>query len=201
MRNNYGFTEILKNIVSLIYTKLFFPKARLLRRPIYIRGKRYLKYGMGLTTGYNCRIEMFDTGRGDNNKIEIGENCKIGDYVHIAAGEKVYIGDNCLMASKKYISDITHGNYSGEDEHSTPNQAPDRRVLFTKKVFIGKNVWIGENVCILPGVKIGDGCVIGANSVVNKNIPDNCIAVGSPAKAIKKYNENTGKWELVANSF
>lgn len=170
MKNGYGLGEIFKNAISLIYAKVFYKGARLIRRPIYVRGKNFLQYGEGLTTGYSCRLEMFDTGVGGVKKLIIGRNCKIGDYVHIAAGEKVTIGDNCLMASKIYISDINHGDYSGTFEHSSPDIPPDSRALYTRPVSIGNNVWIGENVCILSGVTIGDGCVIGANSVVNKDV-------------------------------
>ena len=62
---------------------------------------------------------------------------------------------------------------------------------------IGDNVWLGEGVIVMPGVTIGNGCVIGAHSVVNKSIPDNCIAVGTPAKIIKRYSFDSKKWERV----
>lgn len=195
MKNVYGLGEMFKNVISLIYTKVFYKGARLIRRPIYVRGKKYFKYGNGFTTGYNCRIEIFDTGLGGVEKIVLGQNCKIGDNVHIAAGEKVIIGDNCLMASKIYISDINHGDYSGEFEFSAPHIPPDSRKLYTKPVSIGNNVWIGENVCILLGVNIGNGCIIGANSVVNRDVPDNCMVAGIPAKVIKKYNNETFSWQ------
>ena len=65
------------------------------------------------------------------------------------------------------------------------------------EVIIEDNVWLGEFVSVLPGVKIGKGAIIGSNSVVTKDIPANTIAVGSPAKVIKKYNFETKKWEIV----
>ncbi|MBU3188447.1 acetyltransferase [Clostridium bowmanii] len=194
MKNGYGFGEIFKNAISLVYTKIFYKGARLIRTPIFIRGKKLLQYGEGFTTGYSCRLEMFDTGKGGAKKLIIGKNCKIGDNVHISAGESVTIGDNCLMASKIFISDSNHGDYSGNVQHSSPDIEPDKRPLNTKSVSIGNNVWIGENVCILLGVNIGDGCIIGANSVVNKDIPSNCIAVGMPARVIKKYNCVAKQW-------
>lgn len=197
MKNGYGLGEIIKNSISLIYTKLFYKGARLIRRPIYVRGKKYFKYGEGFTTGYNCRIEMFDTGKGKEKKLVLGKNCKIGDYVHIAVGEEVVIGDNVLIGSKVLISDLNHGNYSGEEIHCNPNTPPDNRPINTKPVSIGDNVWIGDNVCILPGVTIGSGCVIGANSVVNKNIPNNCLIAGVPVKIIKKWDNNNLIWKNI----
>lgn len=193
-KNTYSLGEIIKNTISLIYTKVFYKGARLIRRPIFVRGRKYLTYEEGLTTGYNCRIEMFDTGKGDEKKLIIGKNCKIGDYVHIAAGERVVIGDNVLMGSKILISDLNHGNYSDICEESTPNIPPDKRPIHTKPVVIGDNVWLGDNVCILQGVTIGDGCIIGANSVVTKDIPNKSVATGSPAKVIKVYDENLKIW-------
>ena len=194
VKNMYGLGEILRNTISLFYTKIFYKGARLIRRPIFVRGKKFLSYGEGFTTGYRCRLEMFDTGVGNDKKLVIGSNCKIGDYVHIAVGESVTIGENCLMASKIYISDINHGDYSGNFEYSTPDTAPDHRKLYTRPVFIGKNVWIEENVCILQGVKIGDGRIVGANSIVNRDVPNNCIVGGASAKIIKEWDSEMGMW-------
>lgn len=60
-----------------------------------------------------------------------------------------------------------------------------------KPVTIGNDVWIGGNVTILPGVTIGNNVVIGAGAVVNRDIPDNSVAVGVPAKIVKPI-ENDG---------
>jgi acetyltransferase-like isoleucine patch superfamily enzyme len=197
LKNGYGLGEFFGNAISFAFTKLFYKGARLIRRPIYVRGKKFLQYGEGFTTGYNCRLEMFDTGVGSEKKLFIGKNCKIGDYVHIAAGERVSIGDNVLMASKIFISDLNHGDYSDTSTDSTPDVPPDDRPIHTKPVSIGNNVWIGDNSCILLGVTIGDGSIIGANSVVNRDIPKNCIAVGSPARVVKMYDEELKAWVKV----
>jgi maltose O-acetyltransferase len=60
-----------------------------------------------------------------------------------------------------------------------------------KRVVIGQQVWIGANVTILPGVEIGDRAVIGAGAVVTKDIPPRSVAVGVPARIIKKLAEST----------
>ncbi|WP_430508183.1 DapH/DapD/GlmU-related protein [Rossellomorea marisflavi] len=199
MKNSYGIGEIVKNSISLLYTKIFYRNARLIRIPIYVRGKKFFHYDKGLTTGYNCRIEIFEVNPAKKSSLTIGLNCKMGDHVHIAVGEKVIIGSNCLFASKIYISDISHGDYSNLESASTPNTPPDERKLVTNPISIGDNVWLGDNVCILPGVNIGSGCVIGANAVVNKDIPDNCIAVGVPAVVIKRFEEESNTWKRVEN--
>jgi acetyltransferase-like isoleucine patch superfamily enzyme len=64
-------------------------------------------------------------------------------------------------------------------------------------VFIGRHTWLGQNVVVLPGVAIGQHCIIGANSVVNSSIPDYSVAVGAPARVIKRYNRDTNQWERV----
>ena len=61
----------------------------------------------------------------------------------------------------------------------------ERHDLIPKSIHIGNNVWIGSNSTVLAGVTIGNNAVIGAGSVVTKDIPENMIAVGSPARVIK----------------
>lgn len=191
----YGIFGFSKLLISVIYTKLFFRQARLIRLPFDIRNKNYIKIGRGFTTGFGCRIEAYPK---DKRKVLfIGENVQVNDYVHITAMESVVIGNNVLMASKIYISDCSHGSYSGNTNDSNPDSIPAERALFSKPVVIKDNVWLGEFVSVLPGVTIGKGTIVGANSVVSKNLPDYVIAVGTPAKPIKKYNFETQKWEKI----
>ncbi len=194
MYKRYGLIGLIRILISLIYTKLFFPKARLIRLPFDIRNKRLIRIGSEFTTGFGCRIEAQPVISDIIYSIEIGKNVQINDYVHIAAGEKIIIGDNVLIASKVFISDINHGAYTGLNQDS-PLFPPNNRKLSTKPVNIENNVWIGEGVCIMPGVTIGVGSIIGALSVVTKNIAPYSIAVGNPAKVIKKYNFDNNIWE------
>ena len=111
------------------------------------------------------------------------ENIHLGKEVFINSGCKfqaqggIYIGDKSLIGHNTIIATINH--------EINPEI---RRDLIPSKVTIGKNVWIGSGSIILPGVSIGDNSIVGAGSVVTKNIPDNSIAVGNPAKVIKIIN-------------
>lgn len=190
----YGCLGSAKLVISIIYTKLFFPKARLIRLPFDIRNRKSVKIGNNFTTGFGCRIEALPLVVGNSNCITIGDDVQINDNVHIAASESVTIGNNVLIASKVFITDISHGSYGANDVHDNPNSDPVKRTLTTNPVKIGDNVWIGEFVSVLPGVSIGNGSVIGTMSVVNKSIPPYSIAVGSPAKVVKKFDFETNKW-------
>ena len=86
-----------------------------------------------------------------------------------------------------YISDNLHGY---KDIKTPIWKQP---IVQNRDVEIGEGSWIGENVCIL-GVHIGKHCVIGANSVVTHDIPDYSVAVGSPAKVIKRYDFENNQW-------
>lgn len=194
MLKKYGGLGSLMLIASYLFTKLFYPRSRLLRLPVDIRNRKLIDLGKGLTTGYGCRLEAYPVNNAGNKCLIFGDNIEINDYVHIAAGEKVSIGNHVLIAGKVFISDINHGNYKGQNPDS-PFSVPNRRSLSTQPVIIGNNVWIGESVSILPGVTIGQGSIIGANSVVSKSIPPAVIAVGSPAKPVKKFNFQTNIWE------
>lgn len=192
MYSKYGFLGLLKLVISISYTRIFFKNSRIIRLPIDIRFKCNIDFGNNLTTGSNCRFESV----GEKSKVKrliFGNNVQINDFVHITAHENVTIGNNVLIASKVYISDVAHGDYNGVVQ-SSPLNIPADRILITKPVIIEDNVWIGEGVCILPGVKVGFGAIIGSNSVVTKDVPPFSISVGVPAKVIKVYDEISRVW-------
>lgn len=193
--NKYDFIGKIKLFYSFIITKILYRKARLIRQPFDIRGKKYIELNFGFTCGFGCRLEAYPENKSEKVLI-LGKNVQINDYVHITARKKVLIEDNVLIASKVFISDLDHGCYSSNTIFDM-NIIPTKRKLFSKSIVIHKNVWIGENVSILSGVEIGENSIIGAGSVVTKNIPRNTIAVGNPARIIKKYNELTKKWERI----
>lgn len=194
MIKKYGLLGCVRLFVSVIYTRIAYPKARLIRLPFDIRNSKNIKIGKRFTTGIGCRLEAFPLNNSYSSCIEIGEDVQINDYVHIAAVGSIKIGNNVLMASKIFISDHNHGSYDeGISDH--PMSLPIDRKPICKPVVIGDNVWLGESVCVLPGVSIGDGSIIGALSVVSKSIPAYCIAVGSPASVVKKFDFNQNKWK------
>ena len=108
--------------------------------------------------------------------IEIGENfysnhnLVILDPAKVTFGNNVYIGPNC-------------GFYTAE--HPIDKLTRNSGLEYAKPIYVGNDVWIGGNVSVLPGVKIGNNVVIAAGSVVTKDIPDNSLAAGVPAKTVK----------------
>ena len=115
--------------------------------------------------------------------IIIGNHCSIGEYNHITACNKIIIGDGLLTGRYVIISDNSHGGLSKEEAEI----APSKRDLKSKgEVFIGNNVWLGDKVAVLAGVHIGNNVIVAANAVVTKDIPDNCLVAGVPAKIVKK---------------
>ena len=119
--------------------------------------------------------------------LSIGDNCAIGDYCHIVSVRKVVFENNVLVANNVYISDNLH------DYENVNIPIKDQPVKFKKEVVLQSGCWIGENVCII-GASVGKNSVIGSNSVVTSDIEDYCIAVGSPAKVIKRYDLKSEKW-------
>ena len=168
-----------------------FPDARL-------KGIDCMQIGMNFSSGRGLWMEAVKdfsaTRQIFNPKLIIGDRVSLGEYVHIGCNNRVVIGDDVLMGSKIYITDHNHGIYRGDNADS-PNIPPsDRQLTEGESVEIGARCWIGEFVTILPGVTIGEGCIIGSHSTVTHDIPANSIAVGSPAKVVKKWNKHLGKW-------
>ncbi len=164
-----------------------------------ILGLDHISIGHSFRAGLHLRLEAITRydGLTLDPQIVIKDGVEIHDFVHIGATRYIEIGNNVLIASKVYISDHSHGLYSGDDQ-SDPETAPARRPLdATRRVIIEDNVWLGEFVSVLPGVTIGRGSIIGANSVVTRDIPPHCIAVGTPARVVKRYDPGQKRWERV----
>ena len=126
----------------------------------------------------------------ESDTMTIMEGTVIGHYAHIVARHSVIIEKHVLIADKVFITDSSH-----EFEDVTlPIKNQGMRI--DGDVVIGENSWVGENVAIC-GASIGKNCVIGANSVVTHDIPDYCVAVGNPAKVIKRFDFENGKWMKV----
>ena len=191
----YGYLGFIYLFYCKIRTLMIIPNAKIIRYPIDIRNRGNIMFGKGLTTGIGCRIEVeLNDNEESNKKIFFGENIQINDYVHITAFQKVVIEDNVLIASKVYISDCSHGAYGKFGIHDHPLSIPKNRQIYSSPVTIKKNVWLGEGVCVLMGVTIGEGSIIGSNAVVSNDIPPFSIAVGCPAKVIKRFDETLQKW-------
>lgn len=184
---------ILRLFRDLVVTVFFYPKFRVLRYPFYFTGARYFQIDDGFTSGVGLRIDCIKTSD-VTPRLRVGKRCQVNDYVHIGCIESITIGDDVLIASKVFITDHNHGCFPDEQEIFL---APIRRKLTSKPVTIGDRVWLGEGVLVLPGITIGTGSIVGAGAVVTKNIPEYCIAVGNPAKVIKKYDFELSIWKDV----
>ncbi len=160
--------------------------------PMLIRGKKYIYVGEKTTIRQGARIEAIDSYA--NMKLTpslvIGNNVMIEQGSHIICSKKLVIGNDTTISSYVFISDTNH-SFTPKGESILKQQIESREVE------IGECCFIGTGVKIMPGVMIGKGAVVGANSVVTKNIPDYCVAVGSPAKIIKKYSFANKAWETI----
>lgn len=192
----YSIIDKLRLCFFVIRSKLISSNIRIIRFPIDLRGRKYIYFGHNFTTGRYCRLEVYQKEKNKEPRLYIGDNVQLNDFVHITVMESVKIGNNVLMASNIFISDCQHGFYFGENQ-SAPNIPPMEREYLISPVVIEDNVWLGEQVCILPGVVIGEGSIIGAGSIVNQSIPARSIAVGSPAKVVKKWNADLNAWVKV----
>lgn len=123
-------------------------------------------------------INLLDFFRLFIQKITVGKNvfinacCKFQDQGGIIIGDGVLIGHNVTLATLNHNENPTKRQY-----------------IYPKPIKIGNNVWIGSNATILQGVTIGNGAIVGANALVTKDVPENTIVAGIPARILRKVKE------------
>lgn len=133
----------------------------------------HCKLGNKVAIGRNTTIAVLSNGT-----LSIAESVGLGDNNQIVCHGDIVIGERTICGPNVLIYDHNHKF----DEQLGVN----RFKYNVGEVKIGKDCWIGANSIILKDVHVGDRCIIGAGSIVTKDIPSNSVAVGNPAKIIKR---------------
>lgn len=113
----------------------------------------------------------------DGSNISLGDNFFANYNVTMLDRNRITIGDNCLIGPNCVLTTVSHA-FDAEKRRN--------HICTAEPITIGDDVWLGANVVVLPGVTIGDRAIIGAGAVVTEDIPADCIAVGVPARAVRK---------------
>ena len=122
--------------------------------------------------------------------LQLGDDCKIGANNHFYATRSIVFEAGVLTAGNVYVSDNAHGF------KDTAQPILSQPIVQLAPVRIGAGSWLGQNVCVI-GASIGRGCVIGANAVVLEEVPDHCVAVGAPARVVRRHDPESGLWQSV----
>jgi len=144
----------------------------------------------------NDRCVIFGTISSFNRgKIEFAENVQIGPKTIVGAVNSIKIGKGTVISNNVMIIDNNNHPINPEDRIQMQNSpvGSDLRKWknsVSKPIVIGENVWIGQFARINKGVTVGNNSIIGANSVVTKNVPENAIAAGNPARIVKENIQN-----------
>jgi acetyltransferase-like isoleucine patch superfamily enzyme len=187
-------------LFKYVYHRIFTPFYHLGWPVVFCRGvevntSQCISIGSGCVIGKNALIQVdrfhhFKYGS-QNPKLKIGTGVFIGKGCTISAVRDIEIEDNVGLAPYCYIADNSHG-FERVDIPIRLQELTD-----IKPVKIKSGSWLGWGVAVMPGVTIGKNSVIGAHSVVNKDVPDYCVAVGAPAKVVKKYDSASKEWRKV----
>ncbi|HEV3034703.1 MAG TPA: acyltransferase [Solirubrobacteraceae bacterium] len=142
-----------------------------------------LRIGRWAWIGHASKIRVHEGEVSVGAKTVIGQECTISAFQHVS------IGRECIIADRVMLIDFDHG--------VTEVERPIRvQGIYKRDVRVGHNVWIGYGACILRGVSVGDNSIIGTSSVVTKQVPDNAVIAGSPARVIRmRTTPRSMRWE------
>lgn len=142
-----------------------------------------LRLGRWSWLGNGCKVRVHEGECRIGAKTVIGQECTFSVFQHVS------IGRECIVADRAMFIDFDHGVV--EVERPIREQG-----IYKRDVAIGHNCWIGYGACVLRGATIGDNSVVGTYTVVTKDIPANSVAVGLPAKVVRKRDTpKTLRWE------
>ncbi|HLX88219.1 MAG TPA: acyltransferase [Acidimicrobiales bacterium] len=153
-----------------------------------IYNERWIRIGRGTIVGPNVSITA---GMAPGQQmvtdpvVEIGDRTLIGRGSHVVGHFSIRIGDDIQTGPYVYITDQNH-------VYEDPDVPVGRQWPVERAVEIGSGSWLGTGVVVLPGAKIGRNAVIGAGSVVTGEVPDHSVAVGVPARVVKKFVPGQG---------
>jgi acetyltransferase-like isoleucine patch superfamily enzyme len=132
--------------------------------------------------GHGCKVRVHEGELSIGAKSVLGQDCTISAFQHIT------IGRECIIADRVMIIDFDHGMV--EVERPIREQG-----IYKRDVDVGHGVWIGYGACLLRGVQVGDNSVIGASAVVTRDVPDNAVVAGVPARLIRmRKAPRTFRW-------
>ena len=173
------FDKVFKKLCSCYRVSVFRSVTKQKAKKISIKGKIHL-FNKNIKVGENVTLYPGVSFQGEG-EIVIGNNTYIGNntIIYSEKGYKVFIGNDVMIAGLCYIINANHNHYLS-------NVPMNKLGVNAQDIKIEDNVWIAANCVVAVGSKLNNGCVIGANSFVNRVIPENAIAVGSPA-VVRKY--------------
>ena len=131
-----------------------------------------LRIGRWSWVGHDSKIRVHEGEVSIGAKTVMGQECTISAYQHVE------IGRECIVADRVMLIDFDHGVVEVE--------RPIRlQGIYKRDVKVGSNVWIGYGACILRGVSVGHNSIVGTNAVVTKDVPENAVVGGVPAKVLR----------------
>ena len=151
-------------------------------------GEEYIELGEGCIIGPYCSLSagvMPGQVLDHSPVVTIGDRVLIGKGSGIVGHHTVEIGDDVFTGHHVYITDANHGY----EDTSLPL---GKQFAPTRPVHIGSGSWLGHGTVVLPGSHIGRNVAVGAGSVVTGSLPDFSVAVGNPARVIRRYVEGDG---------
>src|SRR6201991_3995774 len=131
-----------------------------------------LRLGRWSWLGHGTKIRVHE------GVCEIGAKTVFGQECTISAFQHVSIGRECVIADRVMLIDFDHGVV--EVERPVRLQG-----IYKRDVRVGSNCWVGYGACLLRGVTVGDNAVIGTSAVVTKDVPDNAVVAGAPARVLR----------------
>jgi lipopolysaccharide O-acetyltransferase len=157
-----------------------FGRRSMLELPIRLAGERRIAVGDDVYVGAGSWLQTLE-GPGYAGDLVIGDGTAIAGSCVLSAAVSVRVGRRVLFARNVYVSDHIHAY---EDRtRAVLDQGFDR----LEPVVIGDGAWLGQNVVVCPGVTIGKGAVVGANAVVTEDVPAYSLAVGAPARIVRRF--------------